>query len=91
MEDRVVTRGLIRLSMDKKETAMPRTMKRFCLARHEGAVSVTFFDFSLRKAGVKELWTLKWHRDYDTSGPWTRIGGVEPSDWPPWRSRYPEY
>jgi len=66
-------------------------MKRFCLARHEGAVGVTFFDFSLRKAGVKELWTLKWHRDYDTSGPWTRAGGVEPSDWPQWMRHYAEY
>jgi prepilin-type processing-associated H-X9-DG protein len=57
-------------------------MKRFCLARHEGAVNVTFLDFSLRKIGVKELWTLKWHREFDTAGPWTKAGGARVEAWP---------
>jgi hypothetical protein len=37
------------------------------------------------------LWTLKWHRTFDTMGPWTRAGGVMPSDWPRWMQRYKDY
>jgi prepilin-type N-terminal cleavage/methylation domain-containing protein len=66
-------------------------MKRFCLARHEGSVNVTFFDFSLRKIGVKELWTLKWHRQYNTANRWTKAGGVQPSDWPQWMRKFKDY
>jgi prepilin-type N-terminal cleavage/methylation domain-containing protein len=66
-------------------------MKRFCLARHEGSVNVTFFDFSLRRIGVKGLWTLKWHRNYDTSGSWTTAGGVKSEDWPQWMRRFKDY
>jgi len=37
---------------------------------------------------LKELWTLKWHREYDTTGPWTEFGGVTHDNWPEWmRSR----
>jgi len=66
-------------------------MTRFCLARHEGSVNVTFFDFSLRRIGVKGLWTIKWHRNYDTSGLWTTAGGVKPEDWPQWMRRFKDY
>ena len=33
---------------------------------------------------MKRLWTLKWHRQFDTSGPWTKPGGVQTEDWPQW-------
>ena len=66
-------------------------IKRFCLARHEGAVSVTFFDFSLRRVGVKELWTLKWHKQFNTAGSWTRAGGAQPDNWPEWMRRFKDY
>jgi len=66
-------------------------IKRFCLARHEGAVNVTFFDYSLRKIGVKELWTLKWHREFDTAGPWTKARGIRPEAWPQWMRGYTDY
>ena len=48
----------------------------FCLDRHNGAINGLFLDFSVRKIGLKELWKLKWHRKFDTSG-WS--GG-----WPEW-------
>lgn len=48
-------------------------------------------DFSVRKAGLKELWTLKWHRSYDTAGTWTKAGGVNPDAWPKWMKRYRDY
>lgn len=66
-------------------------MQRFCLPRHGRAVNVAFLDGAARRVGVKELWTLKWHREYDTSGPWTRAGGVESGDWPEWMRRFRDY
>jgi prepilin-type N-terminal cleavage/methylation domain-containing protein len=59
-------------------------MARCCLNRHEGFISSSFCDFSARKVGLKELYTLKWHRKFNTSGPWTHAGGVQPGDWPEW-------
>ena len=59
-------------------------MQRFCLDRHHGQINAAFFDFSVRPVGLKELWTLNWHRDYDRVGAWTRAGGITPDDWPLW-------
>ena len=39
-------------------------MKRVCIDRHNGAINVLFMDFSVRKVGLKELWTLPWHREW---------------------------
>jgi len=50
-----------------------------CANRHEGGVNALFMDWSVRKVGLKELWTLKWHRKFDTVGPWTKAGGAAPS------------
>jgi prepilin-type processing-associated H-X9-DG protein len=55
-----------------------------CIDRHTGGINVAFMDFSVRKVSLKRLWALKWHREYDTAGPWTPAGGVQPQDWPPW-------
>jgi prepilin-type processing-associated H-X9-DG protein len=66
-------------------------MRCFCVNRHQGYVNVIFMDWSVRKVGLKELWTLNWHRNYETSGPWTRSGGVQPSDWPPWMRNFRDY
>jgi hypothetical protein len=59
-------------------------MGRCCIDRHIGSINASFCDFSARKVGLKELWTLKWHREFDTAGPWTRAGGVQPTNWPKW-------
>ncbi|MHC4560099.1 MAG: hypothetical protein ACYS80_22665 [Planctomycetota bacterium] len=66
-------------------------MRRFCLNRHEGHINAVFLDYSTRQVGLKELWTLKWHRSYNTAGPWTLDGGVKPSDWPEWMRRFRDY
>lgn len=66
-------------------------MGRYCLDRHDGFVGCIFLDFSGRKVGLKELWTLKWHREYNTSGPWTKAGNVAATDWPEWLRRFKEY
>jgi hypothetical protein len=66
-------------------------MVRFCLNRHDGFVNGLFLDFSTRKIGLKELWTFKWHRQFDPQGPWTTAGGCQPSDWPAWMRRFKDY
>jgi prepilin-type N-terminal cleavage/methylation domain-containing protein len=59
-------------------------MARVCMNRHLGHVNVSMCDFSVRKVGVKELYKLKWHRSFNTSGPWTMAGGVADDQWPEW-------
>ena len=66
-------------------------MKSFCINRHNGGVNGLFMDWSARKIGLKELWTLKWHRNYITEGPWTKAGGVQSLDWPQWMRNFKEY
>ena len=66
-------------------------MARCCIDRHDGHVGCVFVDASARKVGLKELWTLKWHKAFNTAGPWTLAGGVRPTDWPDWIRRYKDY
>ena len=66
-------------------------MRVFSIDRHGGAINMLFMDWSVRKVGLKELWTLKWHRSYDTAGPWTTAGGVLPEDWPQWMRSFKDY
>jgi len=66
-------------------------MGRYCMNRHDGFAGCLFLDYSARKVGLKELWTLKWHKSYDPSGPWTRAGGVTSTDWPDWLRPFKEY
>ena len=66
-------------------------MTRICINRHRGFINMAFLDFSVRKVGLKELWTLKWHRQFNTSGPYTVAGGMRERDWPEWIRRFPAY
>jgi len=66
-------------------------MNQFCIDRHNGWTNFVFADWSVRHVGLKELWTLKWHREYLVNGPWTKAGGVQPSDWPQWLRKYKDY
>ena len=68
-----------------------RGMARFCIDRHNGHVNGLFLDWSVRKIGLKELWTLEWSRQFDTAGPWTRAGGAQPEDWPEWMRGLKDY
>ena len=69
----------------------PQEMHHFCIDRHNGFINHLFMDWSVRKVGLKELWTLKWHRNFDTSGVWTGAGGVRPTDWPEWMRSFKDY
>jgi len=62
-----------------------------CINRHNGTINVLFLDSSVRRLGLKGLWTLKWRRDFNTSGPWTKAGGVKPEDWPKWMRGLKDY
>lgn len=58
-------------------------MKRVCLNRHNGYINMVMVDCSVRKVGLKELWKLKWHRQYDTN--------ARTPDWPEWMSKFKDY
>jgi prepilin-type N-terminal cleavage/methylation domain-containing protein/prepilin-type processing-associated H-X9-DG protein len=63
----------------------------FIINQHNGYINGLFLDWSVRKVGLKELWTLKWNMQFDTAGPWTKTGGVQPSDWPVWMRNFEDY
>lgn len=58
-------------------------MRLFCIDRHDGAINGVFLDLSARKIGLKELWKLEWHMDYEPRIP--RNG------WPEWMQSYKDY
>jgi len=62
-----------------------------CINRHDGTINGLFLDWSVRVIGLKELWTLKWHLQFNTRGPWTKAGGVKPEDWPKWMRKFKDY
>lgn len=66
-------------------------MRVFCIDRHDGTINLLFMDWSVRRAGLKELRTLKWHRRFNINGPWTKAGGLLPADWPPWMQLFRNY
>jgi hypothetical protein len=63
--------------------------------RHgNGWQNCAFLDGSARQVGLKELWTFKWHKEYDTAGRWTLAGGVTREDWQrdaPWMTDFKDY
>jgi len=59
-------------------------IRSFCLNRHNEHVNGVFLDFSARRIGLKQLWTLKWHRA------WPLID-LRTIDWPEWMAHMPEY
>jgi len=89
-----ISSGKLVLARDRPpeyNDALGSDMSYFCINRHDGGINSLFMDWSVRKAGLKELWTLKWHRLYYTAGLWTRAGGAMPEDWPQWMRRFRDY
>jgi hypothetical protein len=62
-----------------------------CINRHSACVNALFLDWSVRKVGLKELWTLYWCADFNRSGPWTKAGSVKPEKWPKWMRNFKDY
>jgi len=60
--------------------------------RHgNGWENCVFMDGTARRVGLKELWTLKWHKLYDTREKWTVAGGVTRDDWPEWMRGFKDF
>ncbi|UCG49649.1 MAG: hypothetical protein JSU94_07680, partial [Phycisphaerales bacterium] len=67
-------------------------MKHFCIDRHgAGSINWVFIDGSLKKIGVKQLWTLRWHRRSNINGPYTKAGGVTNDKWPEWMRPFKDF
>ena len=66
-------------------------IRRACIDRHNGFINMSFLDWSVRKAGLKELWTLKWHKTYNQAGPYTSAGGFTSDQWPEWMRGLKDY
>ncbi len=66
-------------------------MGGLCMDRHSGHINGLFLDWSVRKVGLKELWTLKWYQTFNTANKWTKAGGVTPDQWPPWMRQFKDY
>ena len=56
------------------------SMQRVCSDRHGGKTNVVFMDWSVRSVGLKQLWKLKWHRNFDTN--------ARDPIWPTWIKKY---
>ena len=63
----------------------------FAINRHNEHVNGLFLDWSVRRIGIKELWTLKWNMQFNTANEWTKAGGVQPEDWPEWMRNFKDY
>jgi len=57
-----------------------QAMRLACIDRHNGGINMTFLDMTVRKVGLKELWTLKWHKQFNTHNDWT----LPDAEWPAW-------
>ena len=57
-----------------------QAMRLVCIDRHNGGINGVFLDGSVSKISLKELWTLKWHRKFNT----TKYS----DDWPEWMRRF---
>ena len=67
-------------------------MNQFCIDRHNGWTNFVFADWSVRHVGLKELWTLRWHRDFNVNGPWTKAGRRDSQrTGPQWLRKYKDY
>jgi prepilin-type processing-associated H-X9-DG protein len=66
-------------------------MHLVCINRHKGYINTVFVDLNVRRVGLKEIWTLDWHRNFNTEGIWTTAGGAVASDWPVWMRNFKEF
>ncbi|MBN1358988.1 MAG: prepilin-type N-terminal cleavage/methylation domain-containing protein [Sedimentisphaerales bacterium] len=57
------------------------SMRYFNMNRHSGATNLVFMDFSVRKVFLKELWRLKWSKNFNTAAPLPV--------WPEWMAGLP--
>lgn len=60
-------------------------MRQFAMPRHgttsKAGTNVLFFDLSARHVNVKEMWTLKWHKSFDTKEYLDKRNSIWPGEW----------
>jgi prepilin-type N-terminal cleavage/methylation domain-containing protein/prepilin-type processing-associated H-X9-DG protein len=69
-------------------------MKYACVDRHSnGIINILFLDLSVRSVGLKELWTLKWSKNFRTDNIYTKEGGATNDTWRmyPWMKKFKQY
>ena len=78
---------------DAKRSAAAGYMDTFCIDRHKRSINSSFMDLSVRPIGLKELWTLKWHRTYNIANSYTMAGnnGSPSTLWPEWMDRFKDF
>jgi prepilin-type processing-associated H-X9-DG protein len=67
------------------------SMASFVTNRHGEFTNGLFLDWSVRKVGLKELWTLYWYGEFNRAGRWTKAGRVKPEAWPEWMRGFKDY
>ena len=65
-------------------------MTRVVQNRHEKRQNVVFADNTVRTVDLKQMWKLKWDRQFDTNGDWT-TGGSKADAWPAWMEGFKDY
>ena len=60
----------------------PNQMQRFTVNWHREKTNVLMMDGMVKSISPKELWRLKWHKNYETSTPLP--------EWPEWMSSFKE-
>ena len=74
-------------------------LMNFCLRRHgpieNPNINIAFGDFSVRSVGLKELWSLNWHRQWVAERKGELNGGSASNKdmtevWPDWMKGYSE-
>jgi prepilin-type N-terminal cleavage/methylation domain-containing protein len=66
--------------------------QRWCIARHGLSINLLFLDMAVRKVGLKQIWQLKWHAQWDRDAEQTPPPDPEdPTQWPDWVRRAKNY
>jgi prepilin-type N-terminal cleavage/methylation domain-containing protein len=60
-------------------------MQHFAIDRHNKTINGAFFDLTVQKIPLKQLWKLKWHKEFNTMG-YEENGGT----WPAWMQSFGE-
>ena len=70
----------------------PGMFYRIVQNRHNYRQNVVMVDGSVNAIGLKGLWTLKWHKDFDIGGKWTTGGPLGRNiPWPEWMNQCKDY
>lgn len=61
-------------------------MRNYCINRHNGTVNSVFLDGTVRSIGLKELWKMKWHRQWFED---SLAAGIPV--WPDWMKKFSDF